>query len=139
MILLKSGLNKSREYLGAPLSAHEKGLLSTQSGPRNVVQLVTSCCPAIELTKQVQPTFVISKTLFSHEGLGSPFIFFLLPAPQPLSACDSPADQTLSFSRYLNIFIHSRYPEQPPINVGQPPFLPMALSAFWLFCSPKPL
>jgi hypothetical protein len=40
MILLKSGLDKSREYLGAPLSAHEMGLLSTQSGPPNVVQLV---------------------------------------------------------------------------------------------------
>jgi hypothetical protein len=41
MILLKSGLDKSHEYLGAPLSAHEMGLLSTQSGPRNVVQLVS--------------------------------------------------------------------------------------------------
>jgi hypothetical protein len=40
MILLKSGLYKSREYRGAPLSAHEMGLLSTQIGPRNVVQLV---------------------------------------------------------------------------------------------------
>jgi hypothetical protein len=42
MILLKSGLDKSREYLGAPLSAHEIGLLSTQSGPRKVAQLVAN-------------------------------------------------------------------------------------------------
>jgi hypothetical protein len=39
MILLQSGLDESREYLGAPLSAHEIGLLLTQSGPRKVVQL----------------------------------------------------------------------------------------------------
>jgi hypothetical protein len=40
MILLKSCLDKSREYLDTPLSAHEMGFVSTQSGPRKVVQLV---------------------------------------------------------------------------------------------------
>jgi hypothetical protein len=40
MILLKSGRDKSRKYLRGPRSAHEIGLLSTQSGPRKVAQLV---------------------------------------------------------------------------------------------------
>jgi hypothetical protein len=99
--------------------------------------------PLIILRSVLKHPLIASRSSFvpfcgPNEGLASPLIFFLLPAAPPLWACDSLPRQTLSFSRYPAIHVHSLFSERLPRNAGQPPFPPIAPSAFWLLHLSKP-